>query len=318
MLIPSLLDLADANVETSQLQFDPQYDRNYVSPGGPMCHNQDTMHTSWEGSLTKPPAPPYFCPVGFYRFSLRVPRTSFAGTRIMYHGTAGHNVHRIVQGGFKPHLCQHKVTATYFTPSIIYAAHPRYAKVYRTQQGNWLQIVLECRVALPKLTAFKGETMAVGNSGLIDDDFGDNNGMEFLFKSPDKITANSGVVVTGIMARLVAQDPCSLPSSWWWTKWASLDVLHKHYYHENPKPRIQSYPGLPQRRWSTKDDSQDSQQRKNNFALVPFVGAPVQQPQLAAPVGYNFGYGVWQQYGAYGAIPVQFVHTFSASVEHVR
>lgn len=229
---PVRRDLLICDVVCASEHFAPAFDRFYVTPDHPRA-NQDSWLTSWRGRLAgRPGSRSYFCPSGWRRFSLNtdIDTEFFKDSSIMYHGTAGKNVEPIVRGGFKPRLCQHGAKAVYLTPSIRYAAHPRYAHVYKAADGRYFQIVLEVRVVNKYLTSFKGETMQVYDKFQIDPNFAGNDGMEFLFKSNAVVEADDGIAVTGIMMRVCPNDPLQISESAWWTCWRTKEFLHEHYY----------------------------------------------------------------------------------------
>eukprot|EP01010_Urceolus_cornutus_P000617 NODE_1135_length_1086_cov_741.427194_g868_i0.p1 GENE.NODE_1135_length_1086_cov_741.427194_g868_i0~~NODE_1135_length_1086_cov_741.427194_g868_i0.p1 ORF type:complete len:300 (-),score=14.46 NODE_1135_length_1086_cov_741.427194_g868_i0:130-1029(-) len=208
--------LRKAGVQTSLIHFNSKWDRMYVDMAHPQL-NTSHLTTGWDGDLGR--TPPYFCPVGFQRFALDTSKYDpvWKDMPVFYHGLEGHNVHRILAEGFRPSLCQHGKKAVYFSPSIHYSAHPRYARVY--VGDKWYQVLLEVRVALSTLTKYTGETMKVGEKHVIDPHFADDKGMEFLYSSETNIGPRQGCFVTGIMLRTCSVDPLTLPTSLWWTCW---------------------------------------------------------------------------------------------------
>ncbi len=131
----------------------------------------------------------------------------------------------------------HNVLGAYFSPSILYCAHPRYAKVVRhTKDGamHYYQVVLEVRANEAVVTPeIKKETMRVGEHGVIDTNFPNNDHMEYLVKGEEGkfIGPAAGVVVTGVMVRELAVDPGTLAESWWWPKLEAMDVLQQRCYY---------------------------------------------------------------------------------------
>ncbi len=225
---PDLARHCDVRIESDR--YAKQFDRFYLTSNHPRI-NQSRWRTAWEGKLPGRDGESYFCPSGWRRFSLKVSfdQEFFKRSSVMYHGTAGRNIGPIVRDGFIPRECQHGAKAVYLTPSIRYAAHPRYARIYKAD-GHYYQVALEVRVVNEMLTSFKGETMKVFDRYQIDPNFKDNNGMEFLFKSDEVVQTAGGIAVTGIMMRVSKQDPLLLPESGWWTCWRSKEYLHDHYY----------------------------------------------------------------------------------------
>mmetsp|Transcript_20701 Transcript_20701/g.66185 ORF Transcript_20701/g.66185 Transcript_20701/m.66185 type:complete len:191 (-) Transcript_20701:135-707(-) len=182
----------------------------------------------------------------------------FNQSSILYHGTAAKVVPKILNSGLKPTKCQlsHGGKAVYLTPSIRYAAHPRYSRVYSDAQGCYYQLVLEVRVHNTLLDNFKnkihpgnvsdsgngyssgascasgceGETMRVNGNFRIDPNI-PNDRMECLLKSRKRMLGEEdGVVVTGIMMRKVHGDPMNLTESSWWTEFAPAHELRECYY----------------------------------------------------------------------------------------
>lgn len=149
---PIRSDLAICEVDCTSDRFASEFDKSYVTVDHPRV-NQDRWATAWRGSLAgRSGSQSYFCPSGWRRFSLGVSidETFFKDSSIMYHGTAGKNVGPIVRDGFNPRECQHGAKAVYLTPSIRYAQHPRYARVYKAG-GHYFQIILE--VPSPEILA---------------------------------------------------------------------------------------------------------------------------------------------------------------------
>eukprot|EP00966_Prymnesium_polylepis_P261383 6037605-Prymnesium_polylepis.1 len=72
----------------------------------------------------------------------------------MYHGTTGDRIDKIVHEGFRAARGARGVRGVYLTPTIVYAAHPRYARVYY-DRGCFYQIVLEVRVKKKLLFNYK-------------------------------------------------------------------------------------------------------------------------------------------------------------------
>jgi len=238
-------------VGLSDGEYNASHHRTYVRMDHPKVN--DTNHTtSWNGPLCKTDYLAYFCPGGWRRFAVKVPTSLPAGfwenSSNMYHGLKPQNVKSIVGGGFVPSECQHDGKAVYLTPSIRYAAHPRYARV-QLYKGLYYQVVLQCRVLNSQLTAWKdavlkggvshedacesgdapsGETLGVKESMTIDDNQ-DNKLMEFLWFANKTVTAKDGLVVTGVMVRCLSTNPIDLEENRWWQEWQGKDTLMTGY-----------------------------------------------------------------------------------------
>ena len=105
---------------------------------------------------------------------------------IVYHGTESGLASDILHAGFKGvegcH-CPDEEPVSYFSASIIYAAHRRYAKIWpRTQDGKtrYYQMVLQCRVK-PSAVAVK-DRQTLGAKGQCDPNY-DNKQLEWLVKA---------------------------------------------------------------------------------------------------------------------------------------
>jgi hypothetical protein len=86
---------------------------------------------------------PYFCPSGWKRYALKTTKDDDEFTRkygdwcILYHGTAQKFASNILQTGFKTSMpsgrnrcyLENGEKGVYFSNSIIYCGHPRYAKI---------------------------------------------------------------------------------------------------------------------------------------------------------------------------------------------
>ena len=129
---------------------------------------------------------------------------------------------------------QHDCHAAYFSPSIAYCSHPRYARVYVADRGGkrtYWQVVVETRVDESRVDSGKSdETMVVGATTVIDPNYPGNKHIEFLVKAgPAMVRAGhryvrpeDGVVVTGLMVRVLEEDPMDLPENAWWAAWAEV------------------------------------------------------------------------------------------------
>mmetsp|Transcript_7102 Transcript_7102/g.13152 ORF Transcript_7102/g.13152 Transcript_7102/m.13152 type:complete len:506 (-) Transcript_7102:79-1596(-) len=207
--------------------FKADWDKFYTTLSDPKA-NTSRWKTAWNGGLngTTTSLYPYMCPVGWRRFALNVPERhsefhTFQDTYLMYHGLHPENVQKIIRNGFIAKECQHGCPAVYLTPSILYAAHPRYARVVKIGK-IYCQVVLEVRMrkSLWKKEQVQGETLCAGDIK-IDPNFPDNETVEFLVKGEagEFVKPNAGLVVTGIMMRCLDTDPALMACSNWWLEW---------------------------------------------------------------------------------------------------
>ncbi|CAF4004937.1 unnamed protein product [Rotaria sordida] len=206
-----------------EIKIDPRGHRIY-GPG----------HTYWTGSLRdgRDRGPyPYYCPVGWERYAFHVNDNydeKFKGWSISYHGTKFTYGLSILLSGLAPARLDEHGPGIYTTPSIIYAAHPRYAEIKRIESsdeknlykiGQYVQYVLECRVH-PNKTKVGPETLLVRGKATIDPNFS-NNVIEWATKTQGNDIVNfndpnSTVVCTGLMVRVTDNHPGLLRESQWW------------------------------------------------------------------------------------------------------
>lgn len=236
-------DVKSIGVGLDDDEFAPEHDRAYVRMDDPQA-NTTIWKTAWKGCLKEHDFIPYFCPAGWRRFSIINKKTNphlndhfWQNSSTMYHGTGPNCIPDILRNGFVPAKCQHAGKAVYLTPSIRYAAHPRYARVVK-RNGLYFQVILQCRVLNSKLTHWKqavaaggghqviegtplptGETMGCTDDENIDNNRG-NDSMEFLWNSDSRVTAADGLLVHGIMVRCLSIDPIGAPENSWWLAWA--------------------------------------------------------------------------------------------------
>ena len=79
------------------------------------------------------------------------------------------------------------------------------------------------------------ETMVVGDELIIDPQFPRNEHIEVGVAGPDGglVGPDQGVVVTGLMVRILDRDPADLIESEWWPAWAKslrVDLHASEYY----------------------------------------------------------------------------------------
>lgn len=106
----------------------------------------------------------------------------------------------------------------YLTPSIIFAAHPRYSTPWKNPETRqYYQMVLQCRVN-PKLLE-KGDIAPqslLEEYTEIDPNF-DNDVIEWVIRAEEQV-AREDLVCYGIMIRVTPCHPEELPCSHWWSK----------------------------------------------------------------------------------------------------
>ena len=209
----------------SEIKLNPKYNHIY-SPA----------HNFWQGALSDGRdrgGKPYYCPVGWKRWSFFVTEhfdKRFKGWCISYHGTKFEYGLSVLLSGLKPALVTAHGAGVYATPSVRYAAHPRYAEVKAIQSstqskffpnGQYAQFVLECRVDPNSIKVIGAETLRA--HGIVIDPNVANEEIEWLINSQsqpilDFNDPTAPIVCTGIMVRITDEHPGLLPESEWWFK----------------------------------------------------------------------------------------------------
>ncbi|CAF3344531.1 unnamed protein product [Rotaria sp. Silwood2] len=207
----------------------PQWNRVYSrQPGG----------TYWNDPLDRA-GKPYYCPVGWTRFAIKVTNTQeefdqrYSDYHVAYHGTKSAVASDILNNGLRGSTgCYREGLNIYLSPSIEYAAHPRYAKPWKhNETGKYYQMVLQCRVnpRLVEADLIKPETVLAKNAktSQIDPNFS-NDELEWILPA-DKPVSRHDLICYGLMIRITYDDPAGLPSSEWW-KHVYWEPFHKIDY----------------------------------------------------------------------------------------
>ena len=207
----------------ADIKLNPKYNRIYA-PG----------HDYWLGPNNDGKdrgSKPYYCPDGWQRWSFYVTDRfdeKFRGCCICYHGTKFAYGLSILLSGLKPADVDAHGAGIYATPSVNYAAHPRYAEVKEIdtssgkkffKSGKYVQFVLECRVHPSNIKKIADETLSASNT-VIDPNIS-NDIIEWLIDSKSKDLVdfndpNSTIICTGILLRVTDDHPGLLPQSQWW------------------------------------------------------------------------------------------------------
>ncbi|CAF0939907.1 unnamed protein product [Adineta steineri] len=228
MFMGDILSCANKTKIRNEIKLHPQYNRIY-----------DRGHTYWTGALQDGRDrgdSPYYCPVGWKRYSFHVCdnfHEKVKGWCICYHGTKFSFGLSILLSGLKPAAVIAHGQGIYASPSIIYVSHPRYSEVREIslseqssfiKRGKYVQFVLECRVH-PKYRKVIGcETLGADNT-IIDPNINnkiiewviDNNNKDIVdFNDPD-----ASIICSGLMMRVTDNHPMFLPESHWWGQRAS-------------------------------------------------------------------------------------------------
>ena len=144
--------LGDYDIDDGSRRLNPDFHRIYghgLSASGFKSTVYDFLDYSGEK---------YFCPDGWRRVSLDVAKSAAAfdrkydGWHVAYHGTMHKLAAPILVNGFipKPGAYSEGKDVVYFSPSIEYTGHPRYAKVYdfpnKSGAKQHMQMVLQVRI----------------------------------------------------------------------------------------------------------------------------------------------------------------------------
>jgi hypothetical protein len=206
---------------------DKRPDRNFNRIYGP-------DNTFWRGALEDEwdrGSDPYFCPVGWKRYSIQVNDfdETCTGWPVAYHGTCSTLTAAILINGLRLGggcFMEPNEKAVYFSPCIEYRAHPSYAKLKETN-GDFLQVVLQCRVNPQAITKRRPETFPNDKSKQIHSNY-ENGKLEWLIEKPSEgevdqyLEWGRDVVCYGFMVRVTKQHhPHELRVSDWWkfTDW---------------------------------------------------------------------------------------------------
>jgi len=107
-------------IEINEIRLCKDYDRAYCSV---KCTKANTshMHTCWTGNWVGAQAKviPYYCPVGWRRFSVIAKDVDFKNSVTVYHGTRPSLISNIYKNGLLCRQCQHGYSAACVSPSII-------------------------------------------------------------------------------------------------------------------------------------------------------------------------------------------------------
>jgi len=147
---------------------------------------------------------------------------------IAYHGTQSSYAPFILTSGLRVLTQRHCIPRNHQTiclsPSIEYAAHPRYARPWKKVTDNgekygYYQLVFQCRVNPDAVGSPKPETLLYNEhkNTCIDKNFR-NEELEWViaidYATPEFIRKN--IVCYGLMIRMIEGEPKDLAASSWW------------------------------------------------------------------------------------------------------
>ena len=183
----------------------------------------------------------YVCPDGWCRVSLHVADSArlfdkhYHGWHVAYHGTSHLLAPTVLANGLAPSQAgcfSRGQPAYYFSPSIRYVSHPRYAKVYR-HRDRYYQMVFQCRVNPARIWKKKSGTLP--GSFIADppiDPSRTNKELEWLVRPlPEQpaggLAGSDLFVIYGIMVRSYCsvEDALADPTNGWWCEDTKGKVL---------------------------------------------------------------------------------------------
>jgi hypothetical protein len=188
---------------------------------------------------------PYLCPVGYTKVPVRtvgVPKTpeefdkKVAEWPVVYHGTKITSVDPIMKDGLRGSRNNVHVKDglhVYFSPSIEYSSHPRYAKWFKAADGRYYQAVLQIRVNQKKINAMGAESLRLRctNDVVIDPRFRNSEDLEWIISLTGQQTyaSSDDVIVAGILLRC-SLNPFAMPQMQWWVvpymiSWSSVPTI---------------------------------------------------------------------------------------------
>lgn len=225
MFMGDIKTCADKSKLRYEIKLYPEYNKTY-----------GIDRTYWTGALNDGRDrgdSPYYCPLGWSRYSFYVCENfdqKFKGWCICYHGTKFHCGLSILLSGLKPATDTAHGGGIYTSPSIIYACHPRYSEVKKIEipesngffkNGHYVQFVLQCRVHPRNRKLVGSETLKIGDT-VIDPNIS-NNIIEWVIdtKGKDVIDFNdpdASIICTSLLIRVTDSHPGLLTESDWWYK----------------------------------------------------------------------------------------------------
>lgn len=160
---------------------------------------------------------PYYCPVGWKRYGIKVCEAAefdrrYDGWAVAYHGTKRAFAAMILNTALKGKTgCfADGEPVVYATPSIRYASAPPYAKGWTNPDGEYVQIVFQLRVNPAHIWKVEKETLPTLTQGKQIDPNIDNSRMEWLIRpkgKDQKFIAPNQLICYGIMLRKLDQEP---------------------------------------------------------------------------------------------------------------
>lgn len=178
---------------------------------------------------------PYYCPEGWRRYSLEINDfdKKYKDWPVAYHGTSSKNLIDILCEGFR--ISRRRPCfgdGIYFSPSIEYCGHWRYAEPKKSKTRKfYLQAVFQCRLR-PGSFSVNRETMIlddkkikksqdpnIDKDKIIDPKF-KNTELEWVISS-EKINElkkenKESFVIYGLMLRVTKENPKNLEINKWW------------------------------------------------------------------------------------------------------
>jgi len=167
------------------------------------------------------------CPSGWRRCNLGHDYQKLKGWKRVYQGVNFEYGLTMVLSGMMECYDDSRNDIGVITPSIIYAAHPKFSEVkkisskdtiYFNSSNNptFVQMVLELRVDPEYKFDMTPQTLGYKGFNRIDNNF-ENDILELIFDHADKNYTDSKIVCIAVMVRQINNNPALLKESrWWW------------------------------------------------------------------------------------------------------
>ena len=188
---------------------------------------------------------PYYCPSGWMRYGVKVAEdeqefnAKCGNWYLAYHGTAGQHASSILASGLRVSTegCFYEkgVARLSLSPSIEYAAHPRYTRPWKQTGKNgqtlWYQMVFQCRVNPAAVADRIGpETLlhqSHKSSVVIDPNF-TNGELEWVVLAKKGVQyMKDDIICYGLLVRTCTVNPGTLKTSHWWDYCADASSYKK-------------------------------------------------------------------------------------------
>lgn len=148
---------------------------------------------------------------------------------VAYHGTSSLALMSILKTGFRFSVnpgCNAYGDGVYYSPSIEYSAHNRYAKVMkiknRRNEEFFMQAIFQCRLNPASFKEQRETLLKKEEKNFRIDNNYSNDKIEWIINDElyqkVKEKQEEALIIYGIMIRITKEHPRHLPQSKWWSK----------------------------------------------------------------------------------------------------